>query len=278
MRQAPFLALLAFLTVAARADDGALTYGGAPRLLSKHPSIRMVSESVTIDVLKQGYRVEATFVFRNEGSACQVRMGFPDRGDGADGTVFGEETEDAAGKGRPRPVYEGLEGFASSVDGKKAITKLVPDGQGSQSWHTKTVAFGRNQTRTVRVRYLADGGGATASGAGYLRELGYVLHTGASWKGPIGYAAVLVRFAPGTLKGPMLRFDARKLGRLSPFDLTDLRRRPKGTVFWKGPARPRKTANSLLFVRRDFEPRERDDIDLWFGFPHRYSWQDADER
>lgn len=269
VRKAPLLAPFVLLAAVAHADDAFLTYSGAPRLLSRHPTIRMVSESVTIDVIEQGYRVEATFAFQNEGRACAVRMGFPDRINSGDVT-FAEQREAAVQSGKPLPIYQGLKDFASSVDGKRVATQLQADGKGMRSWHTKIVRFARGQAHKVRVRYLADGGSATNSGGGSIRELSYILHTGASWHGPIEYAAVLVRFAPGALAGPVWRMATEKLRGTQPFELTDLGRRPKGTVFWQGPTLPRRTSSTLLFVRRDFEPRQRDDVDLWFGFPHRF--------
>ena len=77
MRRAPFLILLV-LPALARSDDGFITDGGAPRLMGRHPSIRMARERVVVTIRPQGYHVDVTFQFQNDGAACAVRMGFPD--------------------------------------------------------------------------------------------------------------------------------------------------------------------------------------------------------
>lgn len=265
VRIAPFLTFLA-LSVAAHADDGFLTYGGSPRLLSNHPSIRMARERVVIDVRPEGYHVEATFVFRNDGPACNVRMGFPDRDDNPD-TIALDQREQAKAAGQNAPALTALKGFRSWVDGKPVKTLLLPDANGYWAWHAKDVAFRRGATRTVRVAYDADGGGATASPK-YVREAAYVLHTGASWHGPIGHAEVVVRFAKGTLGGPIRL--VRLKGKTTGYDLTDWAKRPKGAVVWKGYAKPTVHGREIRFVRRSFEPKRADDVSVVFGYGHEF--------
>ena len=138
---------------------------------------------------------------------------------------------------------------------------------GNRSWHAKDVAFRRGATRTVRVAYDADGGGATSSDKS-VREAAYVLHTGASWRGPIGSAEVVVRFPKGILKGP-IRLLGRK-GERRGYDLKDWARRPKGTVVWKGYAKPTVHGRETRFVRRAFEPRKAGDVSVVFGYGHEF--------
>src|ERR1043165_5702005 len=72
-----------FATVTARADDAYVEGGsGVVRALRGHPAIRMVSEEVDITV--PAGKVTAKFVFRNEGPATEVIIGFPE--EGKDGT------------------------------------------------------------------------------------------------------------------------------------------------------------------------------------------------
>src|SRR5438270_7298538 len=64
---------------AGKADDGYVTgVGGAACLMHGHPTIRMVSEEVHIQ-LPEG-KVSAQFVFKNEGAATTVEIGFPEKG------------------------------------------------------------------------------------------------------------------------------------------------------------------------------------------------------
>ncbi len=256
VRKAPLLLLLA--PAFAHSDDGGLTNGGAPRLLGHHPSIRMARERVVVTIRPQGYHVDATFVFRNEGAACAVRMGFPDEN---------EPNESDPGPGVWAKPTASLEHFRSWVDGKAVATTLVRNVKDATTWHTKRVAFGRGATRRVRVAYDADGGGATNSGAKTIRQANYVMRTGASWKGRIGRAELVVRFAPGTLAGEIRPVDAGIL-KEGPYALTDWGRLATGTVFWNGFATPTVHGRELRFVRRDFEPGEDDDVNVYFGYGH----------
>ena len=193
-------------------------------------------------------------------------MGFPDRGDGGDATVFYEDADEAKSHGKKPKTYEGLEHFRSWVDGRPVKTGLVPESSkdpGPESWHTKRVDFPKGGTRIVRVAYDAGGRGATSDRKNlYIEEASYVLHTGASWKGPIGYAEVVVRFPCGPRPRPV---SLRRLGLKFANELKDWHARPKGTVVWSGFAKPTVHGNELRFVRRSFEPMKADDVDVSYG-------------
>lgn len=62
------------------ADDSALSGigGRAVAPMAQHPSVRMVSETVAVRLTDKGTRVHCEFLFRNEGKACMVTMGFPE--------------------------------------------------------------------------------------------------------------------------------------------------------------------------------------------------------
>lgn len=155
-------------------DGGANSIGGAIELIKgKHPSIHMVSEFVKIDRLPEG-RVYAKFTFYNDGPATDVLMGFPASG---------------YGEGRRDPQF--LNGFRSWVDGKPIKTILRPatkqTGDDVKAWYVKTVHFAQGQTRVVEDRYT--GGGKDVSDGWHAFT--YILSTGASWKGPIGYAKIV---------------------------------------------------------------------------------------
>ena len=137
----------------------------------------MVSEKVDVQLALSSPKVRCEFVFKNEGPATTVKMGFPEGYGGVDmdwrdKTAFGS--------------------FRSWVDGKAAKTKFVPgDPQGHgdyQAWHVKDVHFGAGQTRTVVNEYESGFGYDSMGGISFA----YVLRTGASWKGKIGQARITV--------------------------------------------------------------------------------------
>jgi hypothetical protein len=66
----------------ARANDGGIAWGGNPRLLQSHPSVTMQSEEINITVRNETVTADCRFVFRNDGKATKVRMGFPAEGAG----------------------------------------------------------------------------------------------------------------------------------------------------------------------------------------------------
>src|SRR5262249_5131949 len=100
---------------------------------------------------------------------------------------------------------------------------------------------------------------------GLFMQTYYVLHTGASWHGPIGRAAVLVNFAPGTLKGPIRMMP---INTLSEMKLQSLKwpTLPARTVVYEGPCKPVVQGRTLRFVRAEFRPEKKDDIHLHYAW------------
>jgi hypothetical protein len=166
-----------------RADDGGVRgVGGAVELLwPEHPSIRMVRETVNatnLSTVRYQPHVRCVFVFKNEGKATTVEMGFP---------------EMSGGEGRPtEPGESGLMGFKSWVDGKLVKTRLEPSkdngDQTFEAWHVKNVHFAAGQTRTIIDEYRGGMGGDSGGAASFR----YTLISGASWKGKIGEADITV--------------------------------------------------------------------------------------
>jgi hypothetical protein len=192
------LALTAF---GSAADDGSLeTVGGAARLM-KERDVRMVSETVRARVSRERVDVDCVFVLRNEGPADTVLIGFPD------GPIEPDEHE------------PNLESFRSWVDGVEVKCERVMDASAgaevgdwtTASWWTKRVAFAPKAERTIRNHYRVSPAFFPIDGTGGFR---YALWTGASWKGPIGSAKVVV-----TLQGMPLEWvtgtepEARRDGR-----------------------------------------------------------------
>jgi hypothetical protein len=180
MIRGPFALFFLLTTGFAFADDGDIEgVGGSIKLLKGHKTIRMVSEDVRIK-LPEG-TVRATFVFRNEGPATSVKMGFPESGNNAS----------TSSKTRTRFGY-----FRSYVDGQRFKVKregnLARDMEGDyHTWWTKSLRFGKHQTRVVVNEYQGGFGGDTSNDAYF----NYVLSTGASWKGKIGRARITVDVA-----------------------------------------------------------------------------------
>ncbi len=152
--RALFIGILALgglcaLSPHASANDGGISMGGTPRLLSGHPSVSMTSEVINIVVDKDGYTVDCRFVFTNTGPACAVRMGFPDEGSGANDP----DEENGAEDIQHTPPRTTFTSFRSYIDGNPAATKLVRGSEEGHYWHTKMVRFPANGVRRIRDVY-----------------------------------------------------------------------------------------------------------------------------
>lgn len=208
-----------------RADDTYLVgVGGSVQPLGRHPTIRMVRETVHVTDVTNPH-VTASFVFKNEGPATDVLIGFPNMGDMSEieGTV---------------PA--GLTHFRSFVDGKPIAVKRIfshrdlpkdlADTYDYLSWYVKRVHFDPGQTHVILDEY---DGGLGSDGDGYV-WFTYVLKTGASWKGKIGAALVTVDLGP--------------LGEYSPVTIS-----PAGYV---------RRGSTVAWDIRNFKPRQ--DIQIYW--------------
>src|SRR5271170_2146618 len=131
----------------ANADDGGISFGGSPQLLSGHASVAMQSEVVQIEVHDKVIKADCNFEFHNNGPACTVRMGFPDEGLGAAEPFQGEPLP------KGKDLHATFLSYDSYVDGKKVPTELVPTDDRSLFWHTKTVTFKGNSECKIRDVY-----------------------------------------------------------------------------------------------------------------------------
>lgn len=167
------------------ANDGRVVgEGGRVRLLrGERTTLRMVRESIRMDVYPSHYDVDAAFVFHNHGPATTVTMGFPESGGG---------DLDAA-RYRKR---SGFARFATWVDGKPVSARReasVGDSEYQAFW-VKRVRFDKEQRRIVRVRYRSSPGDDITStrGAGYS-------FTGGNWRGKVDETTLrAVIHLPGT--------------------------------------------------------------------------------
>lgn len=248
------------------ANDGGITLGGSPRLLGRHPSVRMQSEVVSIDTDGRRVHVVCDFVFKNTGKACDVRMGFPDEGYGADDP---DEESDASTVMKTPPKTT-MKYFKSWINGRATQTKLVRADEPGHYWHTKTVKFGANQTLRVRDEYEQDVTGGVQSykeGSLTARYLGYIFHTGASWNGPIGKTTLRIKFANPKWKGAALKFET--LDKYATFERNywHFKRVPGvGVVLGEPSFKPTVSGSTLTWVRQNWTPQKSNDIQVMFDF------------
>ena len=254
----------------ARANDGGIAYGGSPGLLHGHPSISMTSERILLAVGEKEVHVECNFEFTNSGKACTVRMGFPDEGYGA----FDPDEENASDNLMQTPARTTFTSFKSYINGKQVATKLIRADKPGHYWHAKTVQFAANQTLKIRDVYIQriGGGIATVAGkTGSVKEVGYVLHTGASWHGPIGRSEVTVDFSSARTVTPIvpvaLKDVATKKAGEEP-SAADIVRAPGGCIVWSGPGAPTISGTRLTFLKTNWKPSKKDDIDLNYEYKY----------
>ena len=249
-----FGAFLMLVVGAAGANDGGISYGGSPRLLEGHPSVSMQSELIHMTVGQDTATVDCRFVFQNSAAACRVRMGFPDQARGAD-----DPEEDSEGGPAPKTKPKGaFTSFLSYVNGRPVPTELIHGAHGGNWWHAKVVAFPAHGTLTVRDVYTVPLGGQVID-RGSMSETSYILHTGASWHGPIGRSEIDVTFTPKAVHAPLVVRPIPKEVRMADFGAVS------GMVLWHGPCRPNVTGRTLRFVRTHWLPTTNDDIFLCFG-------------
>ncbi|HRF60547.1 MAG TPA: hypothetical protein PLH94_11640 [Fimbriimonadaceae bacterium] len=116
------VALAPVAAFAPATNDAALNWGGTPKLMDAHPTVRMVDEKITIVVGADMTTADCRFTFRNDGPACTVRMGFPDRADGA-ADPDEELTEEEM---KAPPKRGGMERFQSWVNGREVLSRWGP--------------------------------------------------------------------------------------------------------------------------------------------------------
>lgn len=175
-----------------QANDSAISgVSGTPgnlkavQLTGEHKSVRMVREEIVMTIGRNDYVTDAHFVFRNDGPATTVRMGFPESS-GGDSNFEELKTK--------TPFRE----FETWVDGRKVvawrmIAESNPDDFEFEAFWVKSVPFKRGQTRNVRVRYRSPLGTSTADS--------FVAYsfTGGNWKGKVDESVLLLKFQiPGT--------------------------------------------------------------------------------
>jgi hypothetical protein len=194
------------------ANDSAFSgVGGTPKpLRGEHRSIVMQSEKVSIVANDATYDTVVDFVFRNDGRATSVQMGFPE-------SSYGDVSADKKST---------FLSFATYVDGRKvAARRIVTSGGegGTEAYWLKTVTFGPRQTRRIRVAYRSPMGGTTEWGT--HSALSYVF-TGQNWKGKVDRSDLEVRITKPGLWIGLPKFDYK------PLEMTQ-ENTPQATIFRK---------------------------------------------
>lgn len=197
-------ALLAVPLPALANDTEVEGVGGRVRAMSgENRQIRMVRETVTMEVYPTYYDVTVDFSFANDGPATAVKMGFPESGYPANGGI------------------SAFSGFRTWVDGKAvAATRQQvpgnPDVDGYQAYWVKEVAFGAHQDHRIRVQYRAPTGGSVPSrpfsDSALIAEYNF---TGGNWQGTVDDSLLtanlhvppdyVVHFGQGRATTPMTR-------------------------------------------------------------------------
>ena len=240
------------------ANDAWVGYSGSPKLMKGHPTVRMVSEVVKITVYKEYLLADCRFVFKNEGPATSVRMGFPDWASSDDGIG---------------PKKSNYTWFKSNVNGKAVKTKLVGGRDYGDGFQIKDVAFRRGETKTVRDRYrMRIAIAATSEGDkyGFISGVEYILHTGASWKGKIGRSEVIVNFKKesGFPVRPNPTSDLGVYENRGGYQVPDFWMKDKNRVYYEGPTKPVVRGRSMRFVRKNWEPAADENVAIWFGWKY----------
>ncbi len=247
-----FLAVIAF-------NDAALAKGGSPRLMHGQSSVRMVSERILVQVGAEKTTATCRFTFQNDGPVATIKMGFPDDGFGA-----ADPEEEMDPKIRAKPPKTGpMTSFRSWVAGKAVATRLERGEEAGEYWHTKTVNFPANFRIVVTDMYTLRESGAIVDMKGRSTSAsyaGYVVRTGASWKGTIGRSEVVFEL-PNQVSSAISAAKVSQQERM--FTVASF---PKGAVVYSGMATPAVSGRRLTFIRTNWHPRAKDDIGLWFDF------------
>lgn len=158
--------------------------GSNPQPGAETTQVRMVSETVTLDILSMvpggslgQAMVTASFTMRNLGSAAEsMAVRFP------------------LGVADERSGNARINDFRVKIDGKAASTREITGSDpyydfGTVPWVEFDAVFPPDQDVIIQVSYTLEAGGETP-----FSLFSYVFSTGAGWNGTIGSAALVVRF------------------------------------------------------------------------------------
>lgn len=258
------LMLLAFGTPA-QGDAARISAGGAAHQMHGDGTVSMASEIVRIKISDHLQEVDCIFNFENNGSACSVRMGFPDFTNMPDLT-----SKETATNLKPAFLT-----YKCYVDGKETPSVLVPeDGDyGGEDdiklWHTTKVQFPANSKVTVRDCYsqLPDLSPTDMDPPiqKFIKVTRYILQTAASWHGPVKRADVFVTFDKNVAPEPIELTSVHELMNSNPKSAKAWwNKESKHTVCYSASVKPSVAGQELHFTLIDFRPTEKDDLLLLY--------------
>jgi len=202
------LLVLLFCAAICRADDVTAGQQGRTVFPMQNTDIEMVSEDIVMintDTITEENRfgkweVSCVYKFHNTGKACEILIGFPGKeysyseyNPPPEITDFkawidGKEVQVSRMDGGKKPVrIDGKEDQVNSMDGGK---KRVRKDMQYTVFYTFKASFKENETKTIEHTFSCNN--RHGHGKKYFR-LGFVLRTGALWKGPIGKVNVTAK-------------------------------------------------------------------------------------
>ena len=176
---------------AALADDTSIGATGGSAYPIRSTDVRLAAETVQATCFGSFVEYRVDFRFVNEGAGRRIKLGFP-----FNYTVASENGPEA-------PV-----GFQAWREGEPLSVRAVPgryaDGVATGGYFVHKAYFPPGAT-AITVSYLAESSGTARGrragadpgdpGFGMAAWYEYWLHTGSTWKGPIGEAVVRYRLA-----------------------------------------------------------------------------------
>lgn len=219
------LFLLSFIKLPVYADSSNLYRSAGTIEPIENKNVTMVEENVYIKVFGGTSAARCEFVFKNDSTSEQdVLMGFP-ASRIMEGSVIDETTKLSDFK-----VFENGEEKPAKLEKAKDISKTIQVGDISE-WYTWNVHFKGGEEKRIENTYTAQNYDAP-----WARRVGYILKTGAPWKGNIGKATIT-------------------------FELMDISPAKINTEYTK-PAGYRIEKNKVIWEYKNFEPEE--DIGMTF--------------
>ncbi|GEM_PF-1090219 len=176
-----FLLLFTFLFVLSTvsldtsyADDGYMGAIGTNPIPQNSQDIVMVDEIINIKLYQDWHDVHVVYSFKNEGSAQNVIMGFPEKVD--------RKTND-------------MQNFRAFVGGKEVSVKKEKrnidtslEWEVYENWYVQEIYFQAGETKQIINTYQ----GKNGASAGITNDFEYILKTGATWKNAIGTLDIVV--------------------------------------------------------------------------------------
>jgi hypothetical protein len=274
------LAALQMLGSVARADDSAMgATGGTATGGSIHPiwttDVRMAAETVQAVCFGDFAEYRVVFRFVNDGKARKVKLGFP-------------FTDTVTEHGTERPV-----GFQAWQNGRPLTVRAVKvrsRREGATAGYFIHEAVFPHGSTLITVSYLAHasmtgmsrrrGASANDRRSGMANWYEYWLHTGSTWKGPIGKAVVRYRFAD-TFRGRGIELAAKDASKFVPVTAPPHWTRPlRRTYQWQFSDFEPKPAHASDW----WKPQSRFDVILGFANPDsrpptrgRWTWSSVAE-